>query len=285
MFCGGLPLTREHVYPQWLQQFSGPQSFIDRQGGYQRSVPQTVARKNSRGEYVEILESRGKKTPNLHEVTVKAVCAACNNGWMSALEGQVLPTLRKLANHDQLVLDRNLKDLLAAWAHKCFLMYDLYQDSRDRVFTDQDFISFRRSQKPPHTARLYMGFSDSPYTTISLWHEPRLFIPSGFGTDPQSVLGSSNLSSSSLGVQGIYFLEQYFKPEISWNAVQRRAIDLRSQAIVEGTPAQQIWPSANRPIRWPPTLTSHQQFEAGRLALHGVLADLPSAIERVDSLE
>lgn len=285
MFCGGLPLTREHVYPQWLQNFSGPQSFIDREGGYQKSVPQTVARKNSLGEYVEILATRGKKAPNLHEVTVKAVCAACNNGWMSALEGQVLPTLKKLANHDKLVLDRNLKNLLAAWAHKCFLMYDLYQDSRDRIFIDEDFISFKRSQKPPPTARLYMGFSNSPYTTISLWHEPRLFIPAGFGTNPQSVLGSNNLSSSSLGVQGIYFLEQYFRPEIKWNAFQRRAIALQSQAIVEGTPAQQIWPSDNKGIRWPPTLTSHRQFEAARLALHGVLGNLPSAIERVDSLE
>ena len=120
VFCGGLPLTREHVYPQWLRQFSGPQSFISREGAYQPSTPEAVVRQNVHSKYVEVLEQRGAKTPNLHEVTVKAVCSTCNNGWMSTLEGEVRPILKKLADHTSLVLDRKHKTRLAAWAHKCF---------------------------------------------------------------------------------------------------------------------------------------------------------------------
>src|SRR5690349_3014728 len=98
VFCGGLPLTREHVYPQWLQQFSAPRAYIQREGSHQGPFPQTVVRQNAMGQYVVVDEVRGNRTPILHEVTVKSVCATCNNGWMSTLENSIRGPLKKMAD-------------------------------------------------------------------------------------------------------------------------------------------------------------------------------------------
>lgn len=287
VFCGGLPLTREHVYPQWLRQFSAPRAYIEREGSHQAAFPQTVVRQNAKGKYVEVDEVRGNRTPNLHEVTVKSVCAACNNGWMSALENSVRGPLTKMANPPKPVphrLDARVKSLLAAWVHKCFLMYDQYRDPRDRVFVDEDFVAFKNSQRPPRTARIYMGITNSPISTFAMWHETHLLVLDR-DVDPQTALATHrrNMASSHLGVQGVYFIQQYYKPDIPWTPAARRAIDLPAMAAPEATPARQIWPPNSKPFDWPPRLTTNQQFEDARTALLHIMNSLPALAKRESS--
>ncbi len=81
MFCGN-PLNRakEHVIPQWLSKC------LDIRG-------ETV-------QPVRVEVSTGKLIDHrLHPLTkfvAGAVCTACNNGWMSTLEGQAKPILKNL---------------------------------------------------------------------------------------------------------------------------------------------------------------------------------------------
>lgn len=289
VFCGGSPTTREHVYPQWLQQFSAPQAFIKRAGSYQPAFPQTVVRLDAQGQYVEVDEVRGNKTPNLHEVTVKSVCATCNNGWMSALENSVQGPLKKMANPPNPIphlVDARSAAVLAAWAYKCFMMYDQYRDPRDRVFVDDDFIAFKNSRRPSRTARIYLGITNSPTSTFSMWHDTHLLVTDP-KVDPQAALAMTprNLASSSLGIQGVYFIQQYFKPDIPWTPQARRAIDLSALAAVEATPARQIWPPNNKPLKWPPQLTTDRQFEDARTALFRVMSSLPALAKRAQAPE
>lgn len=287
VFCGGLPLTREHVYPQWLQQFSAPRAYIQREGSHQGPFPQTVVRQNAMGQYVVVDEVRGNRTPILHEVTVKSVCATCNNGWMSTLENSIRGPLKKMADPPNPVphlVDAQTRTLLAAWAHKCFLMYDQYRDPRDRVFVEEDFVAFKNSQRPPQTARIYMGITNSPISTFAMWHETHLLVLD-LEADPQTALAtySRNMASSHLGVQGVYFIQQYFKPDIPWTPAARRAIDLAAMAAAEATPARQIWPPKSKPFHWPPRLTSDEQLEYARTALFHIMNSLPSLAKREGS--
>lgn len=277
------------MYPQWLQQFSAPQSFIEREGSYQAPFPQTVVRRNAQGKYVEVDEYRGKKTPNLHEVTVKTVCAGCNNGWMSALENSVRKPLLKMANPprpEPHQVHARTKTDLAAWAYKCFLMYDQYRDPQDRVFLDGDFVAFKNTKRPPITSRIYMGITNSPHSTFAMWHETHLLVLDR-KMDPQTILATHarNLASSSLGVQGVYFIQQYFRPDIPWTPAARQAIDLSARIAVEATPAYQIWPPNNKQLNWPPQVTSNRQFEDARLALFRVMSTLPALAETVETLD
>lgn len=286
VFCGGVPLTREHVYPQWLQQFSAPQAYIQREGSYQNPLPETVVRRDNQGKYIVVDEAWGNRTPVLHEVTVKSVCANCNNGWMSNLETSVQGPLKKMANPPNPVrhlVPAHTQELLAAWAHKSFMMYDQYRDPRDRVFAEDDFVNFKKLQKPPQTARIYMGISNSPITTFAMWHETHL-LSLDFEADPQSILATNphNLSSSHLGIQGVYFIEQYFKPDIRWTPAARRGVNLAAMAAVAATPARQIWPPNRTEFRWPPQLTTEQQFDTARTALLDIMNSLPSLAKRAD---
>ncbi|MEI2277427.1 hypothetical protein OHC50_08115 [Paenarthrobacter ilicis] len=277
VFCGGFPLTLEHVFPQWLRQFSAPQSFIQRKGSHQPPYRQTVLRKNAQGKIVKVQEARGTRTPNIHEVKVKSVCAACNNGWMSRLESSIKPTLEKMVKKTPPVphlVSPQAKLQLAAWAYKCFLMYDQYLPAADRVFVDGDFTSFMKTRRPPTSVRLYLGISNSPWSTVSMWHQPHLLVLDPH-PDPQTTLAQPyNTASSFMGIEGIYFIQQYFKPDIPWTAANRH-IWLNAQRGIDETPAQQIWPADNRPLKWPPHLTSVMQTESARLALYNVIDSLP----------
>lgn len=161
------------------------------------------------------------------------------------------------------------------------MMYDQYRDPRDRVFVDDDFVAFKYSQQPPRTARIYMGITNSPISTFAMWHETHLLVLDQ-DLDPQTALATTprNMASSHLGVQGVYFIQQYSKPDIPWTPPARRAIDLAAMAAAEATPARQIWPPNNKPLHWPPRLTTDEQFEHARTALLHIMNGLPALAKR-----
>jgi len=284
VFCGGSPLTREHVWPQWMRKFSGPATFIERHGAYQGPTKRNVLRQDKNGEYVEVNELRGNRTPNLHEVQVKCVCASCNNGWMAVMETSVARHLRPMAALEPRTLSPTTKSLLAAWSYKSFLMYDQHLPSDDRIFTAQDLRGFKKLKTPPWNSRIYMGWSDSPLATIAMWHEPQLLCDPHL--DPQEALAQPrNLATSYLAVQGIYFIQQYFKADVPWTPMSRKHIDLRSRIGIESTPAQPIWPATKTALQWPPKRSSHAQLEQARLSLFEAMSELPVLARRVDSID
>src|SRR5690349_5445572 len=73
VFCGGSPVTKEHVWPDWARRkLASSESFPH----YRR------------------LERQGQDPVDkrwlapAHTMTVSAVCRPCNNGWMSELEAR-----------------------------------------------------------------------------------------------------------------------------------------------------------------------------------------------------
>ncbi|MUU72048.1 hypothetical protein [Pseudarthrobacter sp. GA104] len=208
---------------------------------------------------------------------------------MSTLENAVRRPLKKMANPprpDAHVVDARTKTQLAAWAYKGFLMYDQYRDPRDRVFIEEDYVAFKNSKRPPQSSRIYIGITNSLLSTFSMWHETHLLVLNR-DVDPQTALATNprNLASSLLGVQGVYFIQQYFKPDIPWTPPARRAIDLKAMTTVEATPAYRIWPPNNKQLNWPPQVTSDKQFENARLALLRVMNALPALAERAENLD
>src|SRR4051812_27385602 len=80
VFCGGGPLTREHVIPSWLSGplgGSGPIShvYLEPPDGAQPSRQWSAAHL---------------------DVKVKAVCRRCNQGWMNGLESAMQRVLKPL---------------------------------------------------------------------------------------------------------------------------------------------------------------------------------------------
>lgn len=105
MFCGeDRTLSREHVIPAW------------------------IARLVLDGSEVVELELQGKNwsTGNPYAVTLRAVCAPCNNGWMAELESDVRPILSSLIVDDPgaVRIAPDEATLVAWWAAKTALVVD-----------------------------------------------------------------------------------------------------------------------------------------------------------------
>ena len=74
--------TREHIFPKWLVKFMGIGRLSVRSEHYVRAET-TIERKDVR-DASPLARTEGR------------VCAACNNGWMSALEVAAMPILKPL---------------------------------------------------------------------------------------------------------------------------------------------------------------------------------------------
>ncbi|MDB5181168.1 MAG: hypothetical protein JWO54_931 [Candidatus Saccharibacteria bacterium] len=105
IFCHreGQPLTREHVYPDWLSKLFDP----------------------------KILGTNVVSGANVNRVwqgavfqqKVKLVCAECNNGWMSDIEGSVKDLLTSLAfTYDGHTLSQEDQRRLSLWVQKTVLV-------------------------------------------------------------------------------------------------------------------------------------------------------------------
>jgi hypothetical protein len=104
VFCGGEPVTLEHVWPAWARALYGNASSFD----YELT---------RRGEPTRKWAAVGM------DVEVKATCEGCNSGWMAALEGRSKDVLTPMADGRYRILHANDQKLLALWALKTALMF------------------------------------------------------------------------------------------------------------------------------------------------------------------
>lgn len=103
VFCGGSPVTREHVFPDWISEL------------YRRAPGLNEFSEN--GKVVR------KFPEKLFQHKAKIVCEACNSGWMSTLEGKVQPLLADMITEAKAtVLTKEMQDLLSLWVVKTMLM-------------------------------------------------------------------------------------------------------------------------------------------------------------------
>jgi hypothetical protein len=82
-----------------------------------------------------------------YSMTVRAVCATCNNGWMAALEEQAKGFLDPMFHARMRAVDQVGQKTLATWALKTVMI----AEADTRVWAAR--ISFSRLRPPPRTRR------------------------------------------------------------------------------------------------------------------------------------
>ncbi len=114
-FCGTKgTLTREHVFGDWLSKI-----------GLEGDAGETMA-----GSLNEIGKRMGVSRP--FQTKVKNVCATCNNGWMSSLEGTARRVLAPLALGEPGQIELADQGAIAAWIQKTALMAMYLSSAEDR---------------------------------------------------------------------------------------------------------------------------------------------------------
>src|SRR3954454_13509204 len=110
VFCGADgPLTLEHVFPDWLRPFLAVHG--DEDGTHRRQV----------------FRVGGEETDRSHKgapatLTVRSVCAGCNNGWMSRLEGRAKPFLETMLRGHSRTYYAGGQEVIATWLVKTALV-------------------------------------------------------------------------------------------------------------------------------------------------------------------
>ncbi|MFD8472057.1 hypothetical protein ACFV2E_08370 [Streptomyces globisporus] len=144
VFCGGTPLTKEHVLPRWLKVALDPSVRRFRyirlsDGGFQRH-----------------------DAPPLND-QVKVVCSGCNSGWMNQLEEGVRHFLPALIQGKPCVLDARSQRALAAWTLKTLLMFQYTHRPEVRsVIPAGDFAVLHRRRQPTESMLGRLGFMNYP---------------------------------------------------------------------------------------------------------------------------
>lgn len=210
VFCGGLPLSKEHVAGQWTRNLPRPSARILREGKLKPGIPLNYAYFNENDEYVQGTEVRRPMVPPLQEVVVKAVCKRCNNTWMSALENRMRILFQK---PDSMKHPRTIwknRELIAQWAHKTFLMYDLWNQPDQRMYSAAEYSRFFRERRPSPTTRIYTSYSSSKCADYSIWIDGGTLFASNENT--KSVIrNGDNWGCGYLAVEGLTIIEHWFR--------------------------------------------------------------------------
>ena len=131
VFCGSPgSLTREHVFPNWLS-------------GIGLSAEEVTTRA---GALNELGRAMGPTPP--FTLTVREVCATCNNGWMHDLETTAKRVLSPLILGDMSEVGRADQASVAAWAQKTALIAMLVSSKEERE---------RGHGLSPHEYRAFYG--------------------------------------------------------------------------------------------------------------------------------
>jgi len=110
VFCRrDVPLTAEHVFPQWTRRF-----LTDPDGGLGTHTRITLRA----GGEVDERSHPGQAATG----TVRSVCAECNNGWMSRLESEAAPFLLSMIRGHTRTYHPHGRTLIATWFVKTALV-------------------------------------------------------------------------------------------------------------------------------------------------------------------
>lgn len=130
IFCGGTPVTREHVWPQWLtRHFADEPIFHDVEPSGFRPLQRLRALDLPMDiEGGQIMfgwdEAKGTGGSNADH-TVKVACGPCNSGWMSRLEVQGRPILLRHIESRSAVMTEDERDILVRWLMKTTAVFEM----------------------------------------------------------------------------------------------------------------------------------------------------------------
>lgn len=157
IFCqggatAGNKMSREHLWSEWmtreklLPEIPDPE-YVETQRSFRRRTGETKEHSRSR-----------QGAPATKKIG--AVCAACNNVWMSQLETSAAPWLRPLITGNAVVLDPIGRTVLAKWiAMKLFVVEHnrIERRSSDPIFQQVHRTAFMGQNSIPRGLKIWLA--------------------------------------------------------------------------------------------------------------------------------
>lgn len=201
VFCGSASnLTREHVLPNWLKDIGLDLTPSLHEAGPLNKIPRQWSARP-------------------FTATVKLVCAACNNGWLSALEADAKPVLTPLIHGESRRLPDNGRALIAAWTCKTALVSLLASAEKDMPGVPPSEYTALYEQRDRMEPLPYSHYWIGSYTgrrSASIWVTPYVIEVVGANAPPDIPTGyAMTLVLGRLLVQGVRFTEPVLQVELT----------------------------------------------------------------------
>lgn len=197
-------LTREHVLPDWLTEIG-----LDLEPSLHHVGP------------LNRLPRQWTAKP--FRTTVKMVCAGCNNGWLSQMEGLAKPVIAPLIRGEPRRLPYDDQALIAAWTCKTALVSLLISSDEARLsgygvpaseyaalYAERDRI------EPLPYSQYWIGAYNGAGRGASIWVTPFVIEVIDASSPPDIPSGyAMTLALGKLLVQGVRFTAQALQVELT----------------------------------------------------------------------
>jgi len=194
VFCGFEgKLTAEHVLPKWLLDVGLDLEPMSHDAGALNRIGRDM----------------GVSLPFTR--TVKDVCAACNGGWMSALESGVKDVLRPLIRGESSTIPVAAHGVIATWIQKTALVGMRVTARVERnelqVPVDEYRLLFERHQSrtPLPNSQFWLGRYDGQARVGSIWTTPMIVAIDGLPPPEQPQAYLMTIVVGRLLLQGLRF--------------------------------------------------------------------------------
>ena len=157
IFCGGRPLSREHVLPWWTRKLL--------------TKPETLG---------YVLRTTNPFTPHvpdkekiyrgyLSNNKLKIVCERCNNGWMSEIEHQAIPILTPLMTGEDITLNEQEQIIVAKWCVLRIIILE-FMTPYQRGILDTELHFFKEHKAPPPHWKIWIGKANTDLEESNYGH-------------------------------------------------------------------------------------------------------------------
>lgn len=226
-FCGGKPLTKEHLLPDWIYKAVGPTP-----GATNRMLANVVGPDGSK-----TTQESFSQQPFLNQ-KAKVVCGRCNSQWMSLLEKHLRGYIYNLSIEEDVILDAWTARKFVRWAIKTAMIRGVWENRWRGLQLDEDAVPYPNSSREeirngidlPEDWSVMVGISENAFLASTHFSQGVQFED---GSTNRMLLCTFRIFH--LMVIVTYSSDSYFNNTIR-------------QMFDEQLDLQRIWPMADVPI-------------------------------------
>ena len=165
IFCGEFDVSREHIFPAWLQKIIDP---IHK--SYSVHMVEFAAIDSETNERQSVWKNGRLQRPgDILTQKLRCVCQKCNNEWMSQLQMAAMEPLTKVVDGSWQSLTSAEARILASWLTMFVMVYET-ADSFTAASDETDRRHFWRTRVPPLGWAMFVGSFEGTHYNPAVYH-------------------------------------------------------------------------------------------------------------------
>lgn len=222
--------SRQHVFPEWLEQFFIPEDKSDEPIPHQRKLKR-------RGEPMH--HEEWEALP--FNMQVKVLCKPCNNEWCHDIENAAKPLLIPMITGNKITLDASDQTSVAVWVTLMVLMLQLTHREGERSIMPDAYRWFRRWRMPLPNEQIWIALYDGEGEwPVSYRHYGMSIYPATVPEPPK------DLNAHGLAISIGHLVAVAFGHTLAAESLR--------VGVQSGPPAavlRPIWPTTGDPVEFP----------------------------------